>query len=411
MGGCVSFNTTEPRPSESGENDHTITVPNLPSRDNWQDDKPASKRQVEIPLISTRIHIYRHERGPCHGGFDMVFCGLFDGHGPKGDLMSVKVRDNLPFKLLSEWRSLLAREKAIPHEDRSEPNVDLDEGDQKLPEIFTPLQHSFYDAFNMMDKDLKENTNVDSFCSGSTALTVVRRIRRCEGRVFPTKDEPNICRLFLPGKDSPGLAVLRAFGDFCLKDHGLIAVPQVSYHRLARSDEFLILATHGEAVDIVASAPCKELAAKVLVDHSVHLWRVKDPTRKTDDISAVVLYLDIEHEDPDEDSKLLYYEESMKQVDQFSSPIEFHETEVINDQSNADNSRMGCKEDERLAEEEEGAKKNKKGKSLMRMPKFIKKWGKKVRNVEKSDGDSNGYRPLLNSKGFQESPRPRNFFF
>lgn len=37
----------------------------------------------------------------------------------------------------------------------------------------------------------------------------------------------------------------RAFGDFCLKDYGLIAVPDVSYRRLTEKDEFIVLATDG----------------------------------------------------------------------------------------------------------------------------------------------------------------------
>jgi hypothetical protein len=37
----------------------------------------------------------------------------------------------------------------------------------------------------------------------------------------------------------------RAFGDFCLKDYGLISVPEISYRRLSEKDEFIILATDG----------------------------------------------------------------------------------------------------------------------------------------------------------------------
>lgn len=37
----------------------------------------------------------------------------------------------------------------------------------------------------------------------------------------------------------------RAFGDFCLKDHGLISMPDVSYHHITEKDEFVVLATDG----------------------------------------------------------------------------------------------------------------------------------------------------------------------
>ncbi|KAJ3692251.1 hypothetical protein LUZ60_012601 [Juncus effusus] len=158
--------------------------------------------------------------------------------------MSEKVRDNLPFKLLSEWRSLLSGKKATPHDDMSAPNVDFDEA-EKLPEIFTPLQH------------------------GTTALTVVKEGRDLlignlgkSGAILGTRDTDN------------NLIVEQLRTD--MKPN--LAIPHVSYRRLAlTSSLFSPLVGYGsnkEAVDIVASAPCKELASKALVDHAVHAWRV-----------------------------------------------------------------------------------------------------------------------------------------
>lgn len=71
------------------------------------------------------------------------------------------------------------------------------------------------------------------------------RIKRCRGRIFALRDEPGVARLWLPNHNSPGLAMARAFGDFCLKDFGLISVPDVSYRRLSEKDEFVVLATDG----------------------------------------------------------------------------------------------------------------------------------------------------------------------
>lgn len=71
------------------------------------------------------------------------------------------------------------------------------------------------------------------------------RIKRCNGRVFALQDEPDVARVWLPNSDSPGLAMARAFGDFCLKKYGLISVPKVAYRRLTMKDEFVILATDG----------------------------------------------------------------------------------------------------------------------------------------------------------------------
>ena len=71
------------------------------------------------------------------------------------------------------------------------------------------------------------------------------RIRHCKGRVFALQCEPEVPRVWLPNCDSPGLAMARAFGDFCLKNYGLISVPDVSHYRISEKDEFVVLATDG----------------------------------------------------------------------------------------------------------------------------------------------------------------------
>ncbi|KAM3364134.1 hypothetical protein P3S68_018988 [Capsicum galapagoense] len=91
----------------------------------------------------------------------------------------------------------------------------------------------------------------------------------------------------------------RAFGDFCLKDFGLISVPDVYYHHITERDEFVLLASDGvldvlsnkEAVDIVASAPSRATAGRALVDCATRAWRLKYPTSKNDNCAIVCLYL------------------------------------------------------------------------------------------------------------------------
>lgn len=77
------------------------------------------------------------------------------------------------------------------------------------------------------------------------------RIRKCKGRVLALKEEPHIQRVWLPYDDSPGLAMSRAFGDFVLKNNGIICTPEVSYYRLAPDDAFLVLASDGVSVVVV----------------------------------------------------------------------------------------------------------------------------------------------------------------
>ena len=71
------------------------------------------------------------------------------------------------------------------------------------------------------------------------------RIKRHKGRVFPLPNEPSVHRVWLPNKTTPGLAMARTFGDYCLKDYGVISEPEVTYRRLSLKDEFVVLASDG----------------------------------------------------------------------------------------------------------------------------------------------------------------------
>ncbi|XP_055823110.1 probable protein phosphatase 2C 6 isoform X2 [Solanum dulcamara] len=289
---------------------------------------------------------------------DTIFCGVFDGHGPYGHMVARKVRDTLPFLLCSEWQVKSSGDQSNTSENGNtnggshlDDVLDDDlieameaESNQKFPEIHLPLKRSMLKAFRSMDKELKLHPTIDCFCSGSTAVSLVMqgqdiivgnvgdsravlatrdkdnylmavqltvdlkpnlpreaaRIHKYKGRVFALQDEPEVARVWLPNSDSPGLAMARAFGDFCLKDFGLISVPDVYYHRITDRNEFVVLATDGvwdvlsnkEAVDIVASAPSRATAARALVDCATRAWRLKYPTSKTDDCAVVCLFLD-----------------------------------------------------------------------------------------------------------------------
>ncbi|RDY07824.1 putative protein phosphatase 2C 33, partial [Mucuna pruriens] len=292
---------------------------------------------------------------------DTIFCGVFDGHGPFGHMVAKSVRDCLPLRLNAHWEPNVSGEEVLKEisintagsmnseeaafasaDEESRLSVDVEET-EKHPEIFQTLKESFLKAFKVMDRELKTHRSIDAFCSGTTAVTLVKqgqdlivgnvgdsravlgtrekddslvavqltvdlkpnlpaeaeRIRKCKGRVFALQDEPEVARVWLPNNDSPGLAMARAFGDFCLKDFGLISVPEVSYRRLTEKDEFIVLATDGiwdvlsnkEVVDIVAAAPRRSSAARALVESAVRSWRYKYPTSKVDDCAVVCLFL------------------------------------------------------------------------------------------------------------------------
>ncbi|KAG6700494.1 hypothetical protein I3842_08G114700 [Carya illinoinensis] len=293
---------------------------------------------------------------------DTIFCGVFDGHGPYGHIVAKRVRDSLPLKLSAHLEVNMTGEDVLKEislntagsmnsEDthfisageESRASIDLQEA-EKHPEIFQILKDSFLKAFRAMDRELRAHLHIDCFCSGTTAVTLVKqgqdlvignvgdsravlgmrdkdhslvavqltvdlkpslpeeadRIRKCRGRVFALQGEPEVARVWLPNNNSPGLAMARAFGDFCLKDFGLISVPDISYRHITEKDEFIVLATDGiwdvlsnkEVVDIVASAPARSSAAQFLVESAIRAWRYRYPTSKIDDCAVVCLFLD-----------------------------------------------------------------------------------------------------------------------
>ncbi|KAJ4835367.1 putative protein phosphatase 2C 73 [Turnera subulata] len=265
---------------------------------------------------------------------DMMFCGIFDGHGPWGHYVAKKVRESMPSSLLCNWQETLVQNSL-------DPDIDL-EADKKH-QRFNIWKHSYLKACAAVDQELEHLRKIDSFYSGTTALTIVRqgeliyvanvgdsravlgttaedgslvavqltvdfkpnlpqeaeRIVQCNGRVFCLDDEPGVQRVWLPDAETPGLSMSRAFGDYCVKDFGLISVPEVTQRHVSSRDQFIVLATDGvwdvisnqEAVQIVSSAPNRTKAAKYLVKHAENAWKRKRKGIAMDDISAICLFL------------------------------------------------------------------------------------------------------------------------
>lgn len=74
------------------------------------------------------------------------------------------------------------------------------------------------------------------------------RIMRSKGRVCSSDDEPGVYRVWMPNGgavEGPGLALSRAFGDYYIKDFGLISEPEFTFRNITLRDQFAILATDG----------------------------------------------------------------------------------------------------------------------------------------------------------------------
>lgn len=258
---------------------------------------------------------------------EMIFCGIFDGHGPWGHFVSKQVRNSMPISLLCNWQETLSQTTLV------EPETD---------QRFAIWKHLYLKTCADVDQELQHHRKIDTFNSGTTALTVVRqgeviyvanvgdsravlatvseegslsavqltvdfkpnipqeeeRIIGCNGRVFCLEDEPGVHRVWQPEEESPGLAMSRAFGDYCIKEYGLVSVPEVTQRHISNRDQFVILATDGvwdvisneEAIDIVSSTAERPKAAKRLVEQAVKAWNKKRRGIAMDDISAVCLF-------------------------------------------------------------------------------------------------------------------------
>ncbi|KAF5740013.1 hypothetical protein HS088_TW11G00076 [Tripterygium wilfordii] len=153
----------------------------------------------------------------CQAG--MIFCGIFDGHGPWGHFVAKKVRELMPSSLLYNWQQTLAQTLL---------DLDMDLESDKKHHIFNIWKHSYMKACAAVDQELERLRKIDSFYSGTTALTIVRQVWD--------------------------------------------------------------VVSNQEAVQIVSSTPDQAKSAKRLVEFAVRAWKRKRRGIAVDDISAICLF-------------------------------------------------------------------------------------------------------------------------
>lgn len=109
-----------------------------------------------------------------------TFCGVFDGHGPNGHLVAKKVRDSLPLKLSSQWE--LSSSSDVKSGAMGSLNNEVsafgpvNENGSIHTDVLMTLKDSFLKAFKVMDKELKLHPRIDSYCSGTTAVALVKQV-------------------------------------------------------------------------------------------------------------------------------------------------------------------------------------------------------------------------------------------
>ena len=246
-----------------------------------------------------------------------LFC-VHDGHGPYGHHVSTRTVQTVPWFLIQDS----GFDKDLIDEDRIE----------------QALLHAFEKSQADLVRYAAEN-KIGIADSGSTALAVLLKgnkvwtanlgdsrsvVGSAEAElIFATEDpkpqhhvekarieaaggevrlEQVTHRIFIRGTDDPGLAVARAFGDLGLKDHGVIAVPEVKVTEVdLNKNPFVLIASDGiwefiDSDEVVAGLGFKlrkmgaEAALQELHSHAKCKW-TETCGNYRDDMTSILVQL------------------------------------------------------------------------------------------------------------------------
>jgi len=246
-----------------------------------------------------------------------LFCVL-DGHGPQGAELAQSAMLTLHTLIFEDTR--LHRQGVAP---------------SSLTDPAVILQESFMEANKMLSMD----TNLETTCSGCTALVmlmydneawiasagdcraVLGRRRIGDGVLHPvqlseahtTSNQSECSRLLAAGHvvqdektylsegSDEWRKCTRSLGDFCFKDQspdGLIAEPTVSSFTFSQEDQFIVLASDGlwdvisdeEVCSSIEASQTASEACKMLIQIARAAWDQKDPDY-CDDITVTVVIL------------------------------------------------------------------------------------------------------------------------
>jgi serine/threonine protein phosphatase PrpC len=136
----------------------------------------------------------------------MLFCGVFDGHGPSGHKVARHVRDTLPLNLSAALKFSRINRSKYNDVDLVDEDDDHNDNHNNSGDTIDCLSNansrnlslpsweaSLLECFKETDEVLCRDSSIDSFCSGSTAVAVVKQV------FLETKlKEPYIGRIWIP---------------------------------------------------------------------------------------------------------------------------------------------------------------------------------------------------------------------
>lgn len=262
---------------------------------------------------------------------DMMFVGVFDGHGAAGRTISHMVRDNIARSTLD-----MVEDHALVRD-----TTYGEDAENVVPAMvhrtrLQILQSAFLAAERRMEQDPTRkgyrnsgstaavtwilNSDVYTAWAGDSRAVVGRRTKGPAGlryeavnltsdhtparidewkRVEAAGSRVAQGYVWAPPHFRYGLQMTRAVGDCDHSEYGVIAFPEVTYTRLGPEDDFIVLASDGvwdfltsqQVCDFVghrlAEGQTTDDVAAELVREAERRWRRE--TNRVDDISAVVL--------------------------------------------------------------------------------------------------------------------------
>lgn len=100
-----------------------------------------------------------------YGMEDGVFCGVFDGHGKNGEIVSKLVRSRLPSLILNQKNEFAKFYASDRLKGEMSPNKQV-----------LKWEEAFISAFKVMDKEIKLVEKLDTSCSGTTAVVAIKQV-------------------------------------------------------------------------------------------------------------------------------------------------------------------------------------------------------------------------------------------
>ena len=273
---------------------------------------------------------------------DISFYSVCDGHGDCGHLISEFIKTNLPLIVYKEIRSLFY----LINNDSKNNNID-NKNEEKTKAYFSEI---YKQSFDITNKKLISNKNIDSSLSGSTCVSLLfyenliisanlgdsraimgklkdnkwnyellsrdhkpseideaLRIKYKNGKIHPYLNEDGKFsgpkRVWIKGQGIPGLAMTRSFGDIIGSTVGIISEPEIKIFKYEKENKFIIIGSDGlweyiscqEAVNIVGNFfQDNNLDSDSAVIKLFQIARNKwsDNNNYIDDISIIILFLD-----------------------------------------------------------------------------------------------------------------------